>query len=256
MDEIWLFTARTSGLMAAAAAISAVGVAVLFLKPLHDRLPVSLRLRLPTLIRIFATIAAVSVVIRSLAFWAEPTLRLTVRDLTQPTTDPGSTSAGSLAVIIMAATVAVILIGTALATYRTSSGEDSEGRFDSPTAILEEMRRRLEDLPTLPEFDTPEVDEPEVDLHDAQESRFENHEVANPFGESAPPMSSVASPLPERIPAEPAEPSGPPPLPTDAVDPMTGEPDEAAYTAWLKEWLVYAGQYGDETSDDPVRSVH
>jgi DMSO/TMAO reductase YedYZ heme-binding membrane subunit len=46
--------------------------------------------------------------------------------------------------------------------------------------------------------------------------------------------------------------SGPPPLP-DAVDPVTGEPDEAAYTEWLKEWLTYAEQYGEKAPDDPSR---
>ena len=50
----------------------------------------------------------------------------------------------------------------------------------------------------------------------------------------------------------PFEPSGPPALP-DAVDPVTGEPDEAAYSQWLKEWLAYAEKYGDEAPDDPSR---
>lgn len=45
---------------------------------------------------------------------------------------------------------------------------------------------------------------------------------------------------------------GPPPVP-DAVDPETGEPDEAAYSAWLKEWLSYAERYGDEAPGDPTR---
>ena len=46
---------------------------------------------------------------------------------------------------------------------------------------------------------------------------------------------------------------GPPPLP-DAIDPVTGEPDEAAYTQWLKEWLSYAERYGDEAPGDPSRA--
>lgn len=45
---------------------------------------------------------------------------------------------------------------------------------------------------------------------------------------------------------------GPPPLPT-AIDPATGEPDQAAYTVWLKEWLSYAERYGGETPQDPAR---
>ncbi len=44
----------------------------------------------------------------------------------------------------------------------------------------------------------------------------------------------------------------PPPVP-DAVDPVTGEPDEAAYSAWLVEWLAYAEKYGEETPEDPDR---
>ena len=50
-----------------------------------------------------------------------------------------------------------------------------------------------------------------------------------------------------------AEPPAPPPLPVDAVDPETGEPDEAAYSAWLVEWLAYAEKYGEETPEDPDR---
>ncbi|MEM9202605.1 MAG: ferric reductase-like transmembrane domain-containing protein [Actinomycetota bacterium] len=44
----------------------------------------------------------------------------------------------------------------------------------------------------------------------------------------------------------------PPPVP-NAVDPATGEPDEAAYTAWLVEWLAYAEKYGEEAPEDPSR---
>lgn len=47
--------------------------------------------------------------------------------------------------------------------------------------------------------------------------------------------------------------AGPPPLP-DAIDPITGEPDEAAYTQWLREWLAYAERYGDEAPGDPTRA--
>lgn len=114
----------------------------------------------------------------------------------------------------------------------------SEGiKLDNPTAILEEMRKRLEDLPTLPQFAT----------------RFGDElPLQNPFAEPDPePIAIVApdpipAPLPSRISA--------PPLPTNAEDPITGEPDEEAYRAWLREWLVFAEQYGDETTDDPIRA--
>jgi DMSO/TMAO reductase YedYZ heme-binding membrane subunit len=46
----------------------------------------------------------------------------------------------------------------------------------------------------------------------------------------------------------------PPPLP-EAGDSDSGEPDEAAYTQWLKEWLVYAEKYGEEAPEDPSRAL-
>jgi DMSO/TMAO reductase YedYZ heme-binding membrane subunit len=70
----------------------------------------------------------------------------------------------------------------------------------------------------------------------------------NPFDPIRPTASVVeASPTRVGVPSD-----GPPPLP-DAIDPLTGEPDEAAYTRWLKEWLSYAEQYGDEAPGDPSR---
>ncbi|MEM8705308.1 MAG: hypothetical protein AAGE98_02545 [Actinomycetota bacterium] len=71
--------------------------------------------------------------------------------------------------------------------------------------------------------------------------------TTNPFqpAEAATPAISVPVPAADERPA-------PPPLP-NAVDPSTGEPDEAAYTAWLVEWLAYAEKYGEETPDDPNR---
>lgn len=63
--------------------------------------------------------------------------------------------------------------------------------------------------------------------------------------------SAIADPPVEAV-AAPVAQVGPPALP-DAVDPVTGEPDEAAYTQWLKEWLSYAEKYGDEAPDDPSR---
>ena len=52
----------------------------------------------------------------------------------------------------------------------------------------------------------------------------------------------------------PAKNFGPPPLP-EAADSEAGEPDKAAYTQWLKEWLVYAEKYGDEAPKDPSRAL-
>lgn len=77
----------------------------------------------------------------------------------------------------------------------------------------------------------------------------------NPFSPIEPTPTAIS------VPAEP-EPAvhagvpvgGPPPLPEAAVDPVTGKPDEAAYAAWLVEWLAYADRYGEETPDDPTRT--
>lgn len=68
----------------------------------------------------------------------------------------------------------------------------------------------------------------------------------NPFDPVEPTPTAIYQPAPTAVPA------GPPPLP-EAVDPVTGEPDQAAYTEWLKEWLAYAEQYGEQTPDDPAR---
>ncbi len=238
-DQIWLYAARTSGLMAIAAVACAVGVAAMFVPPLHIRLPVSLRLRLPTLLRSFAYIAVGSMAARTAAFWAEPTFALNLADVAVPTFDPGAEAAGLPAVLLIGATVAAVLSTVALAIYAQSSGEDGEGRLDSPTAILEEMRRRLEDLPTLSQFDPIVHEEPEP--------------VA-PFYEPEPPERAITIPLPDRTPVASGERLESPPLPTDAVDPLTGEPDQEAYKAWLKDWLAFAESYGDETVEDPARS--
>ncbi len=79
--------------------------------------------------------------------------------------------------------------------------------------------------------------------------------------ETTPAYEPVPTPRPEpepaaapaEAPAPPPAPGGPPPLPVDAVDPVTGEPDRAAYTEWLKDWLVFAENYGDTAPDDPSR---
>lgn len=69
--------------------------------------------------------------------------------------------------------------------------------------------------------------------------------TGSPFDPVRPPASTID------VPAPPVA-VGPPPLPT-AVDPVTGEPDEAAYTEWLRDWLDYAERYGDEAPEDPAR---
>jgi len=71
--------------------------------------------------------------------------------------------------------------------------------------------------------------------------------LSNPFERALPQESVISAPEAPR-----PEPGGPPPLP-DAVDPLTGEPDEAAYKQWLKDWLSYAEKYGDEAPGDPSR---
>ncbi|MEZ5244572.1 MAG: ferric reductase-like transmembrane domain-containing protein [Acidimicrobiales bacterium] len=72
--------------------------------------------------------------------------------------------------------------------------------------------------------------------------------ATNPFDPARPAASVIEAAAPPATPAL----TGPPPLP-DAIDPVTGEPDEAAYTQWLKEWLSYAERYGDEAPGDPSR---
>lgn len=77
--------------------------------------------------------------------------------------------------------------------------------------------------------------------------------LENPFEPVRPPSTVIEEPAPVAAAPSPAPaPAGPPPLP-DAVDPITGEPDEEAYSRWLKEWLAYAEKYGDEAPDDPSR---
>jgi len=104
-------------------------------------------------------------------------------------------------VVVAGAVVAMVIVLAIVAIlWRRRHAQGRRAALDGPTSILEEMRRRLEDLPVLPQ---------------------------------------PATRLPKRL--------APPPLPADSKDPITGEPDEAAYREWLKEWLVYAEQYGDET---------
>ena len=75
---------------------------------------------------------------------------------------------------------------------------------------------------------------------------------AQPADEPSP--ADVSSPFGSRVPGPtPTGTQRPPPLPEGAIDPVTGEPDQAAYQAWLIEWLAYADTYGEETPDDPSR---
>ncbi|MDG2027306.1 MAG: hypothetical protein P8J50_09365 [Acidimicrobiales bacterium] len=74
----------------------------------------------------------------------------------------------------------------------------------------------------------------------------------NPFGPVDP--TPIAIREPNRQPAGAAAVVAAPPPPPEAVDPLTGEPDEAAYSRWLKDWLAYAEQYGDERRTTPPAS--
>lgn len=101
-----------------------------------------------------------------------------------------------------------------------------------------------QDTPTPDLFATVMPDDPFGDMS------------GNPFDPVEPTPTAIHAPTPAPAPAPAPQPvasaGGPPPLPT-AIDPVTGEPDEAAYTAWLKDWLAYAERYGDEAPDDPSR---
>ncbi len=73
-----------------------------------------------------------------------------------------------------------------------------------------------------------------------------------PFKEPSPPPMSITAPVSAAAPS--GAPIAPPELPVQAIDPSTGEPDEAAYREWLVEWLAFAEQYGDEAPSDPSRA--
>lgn len=77
-------------------------------------------------------------------------------------------------------------------------------------------------------------------------------QVTNPFSPADPTPQALSVEVPTVEPAVEAVP-GPPPLPESSIDPETGEPDQAAYQAWLIEWLAYAEKYGEETPEDPSR---
>lgn len=75
---------------------------------------------------------------------------------------------------------------------------------------------------------------------------------AEPADEPSP--AKVSSPSSSGVPGPtPTGAKTPPPLPEGAIDPVTGEPDQAVYQAWPIEWLAYADTYGEETQDDPSR---
>ena len=77
--------------------------------------------------------------------------------------------------------------------------------------------------------------------------------TANPFSPAEPTPQAFSVEVPAAEAPAPAAAPGPPPLPDSAIDPATGEPDQAAYQAWLIEWLAFAEKYGEETPDDPTR---
>jgi len=112
--------------------------------------------------------------------------------------------------VTVAVVVVVVFAAVAAATVWFRRRRRSEGTIDidSPTAILEEMRKRLEDLPTLPEFATG---------HD------EELPLVNPFAEPEPmPLAIVAPTEPAEIPPPLPSRKSAPPLPTNAEDPSHG----------------------------------
>jgi hypothetical protein len=102
-----------------------------------------------------------------------------------------------------------------------------------------------------PAAPTPSTPEPEP-----LENRLPPLEAgSNPFASPEPTVSAFTapsepapSPAPASQPAMAAAAPVPPPLPT-----ASDEVDEAAYTAWLVEWLAFAEKYGDEAPEDPAR---
>lgn len=79
--------------------------------------------------------------------------------------------------------------------------------------------------------------------------------AVDPFAPATPPQADpFAASAPAPAPSPTASPPPPPPVP-NAVDPVTGEPDQEAYTTWLVEWLAYAEKYGEEAPGDPSRAL-
>jgi hypothetical protein len=103
--------------------------------------------------------------------------------------------------------------------------------------------------------------EPETQVRDV--AATDDVDGRAPRSSATPPVTAVARDLPVRTPRRVArttsaadrldawQPSRAasasrvrPPLPPAAVDPVTGEPDAAAYRQWLKEWLAYVESQG------------
>lgn len=116
--------------------------------------------------------------------------------------------------------------------------QPAEADLFAPATAAEEQAA-LRSTEAFPEFDEPTT------------NPFQPAEAATP-AISVPVQHAGQAPAPSPAPIVEDRPA-PPPLPT-TVDPTTGEPDQAAYTAWLVEWLAYAEKYGEETPDDPNRT--
>lgn len=155
---------------------------------------------------------------------------------------------------VIAGIGSVLVMGlVSMRLQRQDPDEAGSARRADNRAILEEMRQRLQDLPTPETTPRPRISSgPSSSLpRRATVSSDPFADMAgDPFGPVEPTPTAIHVPAVAPQPATSA--GGPPPLPS-AIDPVTGEPDEAAYTAWLKDWLAYAEQYGDETPDDPAR---
>ncbi len=126
-----------------------------------------------------------------------------------------------IVILVAGALTIVAILIVVLRRRHTQRGGRSD--LNSDAAILHEVRLRLERLPHLPQIDDlTKVDLPLADPH--------------PEPEHVAPVET--KPLPRRLTS--------PPLPTNAEDPITGEPDKEAYRQWLKEWLLFAEQVDEQ----------
>lgn len=171
----------------------------------------------------------------------------------------GGTDVGNPMTWIVAGAGSAAVIGLmALRLRRAVGGSDGRAsKASEQEALLQEMRDRLNSLPVSDNSPAPEIIHDGAALPQRAPAGPENMTVADPFAPNTRLSHSHAEPFGLGNPPTPAVDVAtvppPPPVP-DAIDPITGEPDQAAYTAWLVEWLAYAEQYGEDTPDDPNRA--
>ena len=140
-------------------------------------------------------------------------------------------------------------------------GEAKLHDFHAPFGSEQPATDAVQAAPVEPPMDpltTPVTSSPDADLfapataaEEAAAAREEEAfpELNEPTISAFQPTETAEPPVGGAIASRPA----PPPLPTEAIDPATGEPDQAAYSAWLIEWLAYAEKYGEEAPEDPSR---